>query len=152
PADGVGYIAATSVVMIDVLKATPVITWIPAPVMAGASLAGAQLNATANVPGTFSYSPPPGTPLTAGMTQTLTVTFTPADRANYNIVTASVSIDVAPPPLTVTVVAPNGGEVLFASAQNLVEWSAAGGTTGGGMDGTGTFDVAVSFDNGASYA
>ena len=38
----------------------------------GTALDGSQLNATANVPGTFSYSPAPGTLLNAG-TRSLSV-------------------------------------------------------------------------------
>jgi hypothetical protein len=53
------------------------------------------LDATANVAGTFAYTPPAGTVLAAG-TQTLSVTFTPTDPAAYNTATASVSITVNP--------------------------------------------------------
>ena len=44
--------------------------------------AAAELDARANVPGTFAYSPPLGTVLGAG-TQTLSVTFTPTDTTDY---------------------------------------------------------------------
>src|SRR5262249_52770663 len=45
-------------VAVNVTKATPVITWAaPADITFGTSLSGAQLNATANVPGTFVYTP-----------------------------------------------------------------------------------------------
>jgi 6-phosphogluconolactonase (cycloisomerase 2 family) len=71
-------------------KTTPVITWAPLnPTPQGA----AQLDATANVPGTFVYTPPSGTVLTGG-TQALSVTFTPTNTASYNNATASVSITV----------------------------------------------------------
>src|SRR5262249_53741595 len=44
-----------------VAKATPTIAWLtPATVVFGAPLSGAQLNATASVPGTFVYSPAAG--------------------------------------------------------------------------------------------
>ena len=39
----------------------PEITWTPAPMTYGASLSAAQLNATANVPGSFTYDQPIGT-------------------------------------------------------------------------------------------
>ena len=40
------------------LKGTPVITWTnPADIAYGTPLTGIQLNATANVPGSFSYTP-----------------------------------------------------------------------------------------------
>ena len=52
-----------------------------------------QLDATASVPGTFVYTPPAGTVLCAG-TQTLSVTFTPADVRGYEKATVSVPITV----------------------------------------------------------
>ena len=70
---------------INVLKATPVITWAtPADITYGTALSATQLNATASVPGTFVYTPAAGTVLNAGAAQTLSVTFTPTDAANYN--------------------------------------------------------------------
>ncbi len=64
--------------------------------------ASAQLDATASfdgspVQGTFAYSPLPGTVLPAGSDQTLTVTFTPTDGADFKTVTASVPINVLQP-------------------------------------------------------
>src|SRR5205085_9074959 len=71
-------------------KATPVITWNnPANITFGTPLSGTQLNATANVPGTFSYNPTAGTILSVGNNQ-LTVTFTPTDTSNYS--TAQMSL------------------------------------------------------------
>ncbi|MHB8653746.1 MAG: hypothetical protein ACYDA9_07695 [Terriglobia bacterium] len=56
---------------------TPSVTWAtPAAIKYGTALNSTQLNATASVAGSFSYSPAAGTILSAG-TQTLTVTFTP---------------------------------------------------------------------------
>ncbi|MCX6538783.1 MAG: M12 family metallo-peptidase [Acidobacteria bacterium] len=73
---------------------TPTITWAnPASVVAGTTLGATQLNATANVPGTFVYNPPSGTVLTAG-TQTLSTTFTPTDTTTYSTATKSVTIVV----------------------------------------------------------
>ncbi|MCX6537561.1 MAG: hypothetical protein NT151_01305 [Acidobacteria bacterium] len=77
-----------------VVRTTPTITWAtPASVVAGTVLGGTQLNATANVQGTFAYSPAAGTVLTAG-TQTLSTTFTPTDTTNYATATATVTIVV----------------------------------------------------------
>ena len=42
------------------------------------------------MPGTFVYTPPAGTVLNAGAAQTLSVTFTPTDAANYTGATATV--------------------------------------------------------------
>ena len=68
---------------ITVPKETPVLAWAtPAPITYPTPLPGTQLDATASVPGTFTYSPPAGTILTAG-THTLTATFTPTDTTDY---------------------------------------------------------------------
>jgi hypothetical protein len=78
-----------------VAKATPVIAWsAPANITAGTPLGAAQLNATASVAGTFAYTPPAGTVLAAGAAQTLSVLFTPADAANENPASKTVSINV----------------------------------------------------------
>jgi hypothetical protein len=90
------YQAATGTAAIIINKATPVLTWPqPAAIAAGTALSTTQLNATANVPGAFVYTPPLGTTLTAG-THTLSVAFTPAATVNYNNAAASVSITVNP--------------------------------------------------------
>ena len=68
-------------------KTTPVITWAaPSAVTYGTALSSTQLDATANVPGTFVYTPAAGTVLNAG-SQTLSVTFTPTDTTNYTTAT-----------------------------------------------------------------
>ncbi len=73
---------------------TPTITWSnPASITSGTALSGAQLNATANVPGSFAYSPAAGTMLSVG-THTLSTTFTPTDTTHYTTATKSVSITV----------------------------------------------------------
>ena len=54
-----------------------------------------QLNATANVPGTFTYSPTLGTVLQHGPpARVLSCTFTRTDTTSYKIVTATTTIDV----------------------------------------------------------
>jgi hypothetical protein len=65
-----------------------VITWpAPASLADGTALSSVQLDATADVPGTFTYSPAVGTVLAVG-TQTLSATFTPIDTANFAGATA----------------------------------------------------------------
>ncbi|MBT1076631.1 beta strand repeat-containing protein, partial [Geobacter grbiciae] len=77
------------------VKATPVITWAtPSPVTVGTVLSSTQFNATANVPGTFTYTPAAGTALNTVGSVTLSVTFTPTDTVNYNTATASVILTV----------------------------------------------------------
>jgi RHS repeat-associated protein len=86
------YAAVTgSAQSFTVSPATPTITWnTPAPISSGTPLMETQLNATANVPGTFVYTPSYGTIITAA--QTLSVTFTPTDTNHYTTATATVPI------------------------------------------------------------
>jgi sugar lactone lactonase YvrE len=78
-------------------QTTPAITWsAPAAIQSGAPLTQSQLNATATIPGVFSYNPALGTVLTPG-THTLTVTFTPTDTFNYSSSSAQVNLVVGTP-------------------------------------------------------
>src|SRR5439155_1624453 len=62
PTDAANFTTATKTVAINVLKATPVITWAtPAAITYGIALSSTQLNATANTPGAFVYTPGAGT-------------------------------------------------------------------------------------------
>ncbi|HVS35511.1 MAG TPA: hypothetical protein VMS17_08015, partial [Gemmataceae bacterium] len=82
-------------------KATPTVAWNnPAPIPYFTPLGGAQLDATANVSGTFVYAPAAGTLLSAG-THTLSATFTPTDGADYSSATATVQVVVLGPGVTV---------------------------------------------------
>ena len=58
PTDSTDYATATATASINVNKAMPTITWDnPANILYGTALSGAQLAATASVPGTFTYTP-----------------------------------------------------------------------------------------------
>ncbi len=58
PNDTADYSSATASVTLTVSQLTPILSWAaPAPVPAGTVLGATQLNATANVPGTFTYTP-----------------------------------------------------------------------------------------------
>jgi len=97
PNDTINVARTMKTVTINVLKATPRIEWSkPADIIEGTALSNDQLNATANVEGTFAYDPAAGTIMQAGNNQKLHVAFTPADTINYEIVTAEVSINVIP--------------------------------------------------------
>lgn len=86
----IGYQTTT----ITVNPGTPIVSWpSPAAISTGTALSNAQLNATANVPGTFSYSPGAGAVLSAG-TNTLSVTFTPSS-SNYVSRTITTQISVS---------------------------------------------------------
>jgi hypothetical protein len=83
-------------------QATPTIAWaMPAAITYGTALSATQLDASSTVAGNFTYSPAAGAVLGAGQ-QTLTVTFTPTDTADYTTATASVTLTVnqATPPIT----------------------------------------------------
>jgi PKD repeat protein len=94
PTDSTNYTTTSKTATINVLKATPTITWSnPANITNLTALSSVQLNAAASVPGTFSYTPTAGTLLEEG-THTLNTTFTPTDSTNYTTVTKNVSIIV----------------------------------------------------------
>src|SRR5204862_5799711 len=58
PTDAANYTTASKTVSINVVKATPVITWTtPADIIYGTALGATQLNASASVAGTFVYTP-----------------------------------------------------------------------------------------------
>src|SRR5262249_57879295 len=79
---------------LNVLKATPTVSWAdPAAIVYGTALGDAQLDASADVAGTFAYSPAAGTVLGAG-SHTLAVTFTPTDTANYTSVSQTATLNV----------------------------------------------------------
>ena len=83
-------------------KTTPTITWSnPAAISYSTPLSATQLNATASVAGSFSYTPPLGTVLTAGP-QVLTASFMPTDTTDYNTASASVTLTVNKTTPTIT--------------------------------------------------
>ena len=87
PDDTADYNTVTAEQDVDVDPATPVITWNnPADIIDGTLLSSTQLDATANVPGTFVYTPPAGTFLPVGQHQPLAVFFTPTDTTDYTTV------------------------------------------------------------------
>lgn len=98
PADGANYAPVRAAVSLEVAKAIPAIEW-PAPnaIRCDVPLGERQLCASSPQPGTFDYTPPAGHTLPAG-SHMLSVTFTPADAANYATTHASVSIKVVEKP------------------------------------------------------
>jgi uncharacterized protein (TIGR02145 family) len=88
---------------VAVVKTDPVITWAnPADVFNWTALSSTQLNATANVAGTFVYTPGLGKALAIGDNQELKVEFTPTDVSKYNAVSKTVNINIKPFTETVT--------------------------------------------------
>jgi len=94
PTNTTDFTTASASVTLVVNQAVPVVSWSPPAVINyGTALSTAQLNATASVPGAFSYSPSLGAVLSAG-SRTLSVTFTPTDSLDYAIVNTSVTLTV----------------------------------------------------------
>jgi VCBS repeat-containing protein len=96
PDDSETWQTASITTRLQVVPAYPVITWdAPADVLFGTALSGEQLNATASVPGEFTYTPALGLVLPVG-SHVLQVDLTPADPVNYTAATASVTLTVTP--------------------------------------------------------
>src|SRR5262249_6705115 len=129
PTDAANFTTATKTVSINVLKATPVITWAtPADITYGTALGATQLNATANTPGTFVYSPASGEVLTAGANKTLSVTFTPTDAANFTTATKTVSINVLKATPVITWATPV--DITYGTALGATQLNATANTPG----------------------
>ncbi|MEI6668596.1 MAG: alkaline phosphatase family protein [Acidobacteriota bacterium] len=93
-ANGAGATTSETATL-TVTKATPILTWpTPAAIASGTPLSASQLNATASVAGTFAYTPAVGAVFGVGAQQTLSVSFTPIDSANYTAPATTVAIDV----------------------------------------------------------
>jgi uncharacterized protein (TIGR02145 family) len=79
----------------SIIKKDPVIAWAnPADIVSGTLLSATQLNATADVAGSFVYTPAIGTQLAVGTNQNLKADFTPTDNINYNTASKTVKITV----------------------------------------------------------
>src|SRR5262249_26300243 len=103
PTDAADYSSVTTVATINVLKATPTVTWAnPVDITYGTVLGATQLNASASVPGSLVYTPAVGTVLKAGSAQVLSVTFTPTDTTDYSSLTTPTTINVLKATPTVT--------------------------------------------------
>jgi hypothetical protein len=116
---------STASATLTITPSAPVVTWPqPAGVPAGTVLSATQLDATANVPGTFTYNPAAGTALQAG-TQTLSTTFTPTDTNTYSTATLSTTINVTAvgaqvPTLTAVQISGSTGSVQSGQTAQLV--------------------------------
>jgi hypothetical protein len=111
---------------------SPVITWAdPSAIVFGAPLSATQLDATGNVPGTFSYSPPLGAVLQAGNDQTLSVNFTPTDTTDYSSATDTVYIDVENSNRSVpTITWANPGEITYGTPLSSSQLDATASVSG----------------------
>ena len=100
PTDTTDYTPVTGSINVAVNKATPTIGWpAPANISYGTALSTTQLNAAAVgsilgvVAGTYVYTPAAGS-IPATGTDTLSVTFIPADGTDYTMATQTVSLTV----------------------------------------------------------
>ena len=125
PTDTINYHPVpVTTVLIDVLKATPVITWpTPASITYPTALSAVQLNATADVGGSFTYTPASGTVLNAGNAQVLSVAFAPTDTINYHPVpVTTVLIDVLK--ATPVITWPTPASITYPTALSAVQLNA----------------------------
>jgi subtilase family serine protease len=127
----VTYSSATGSNSVNVTAATktnPGLTWNPpGAITYGTALGAAQLDATANVPGTFAYSPAAGTVLTAG-SQVLTVNFTPTDSTDYATATSIVTLIVNKTAPVVTW--PTPAAITYGTALSVTQLDATANTPG----------------------
>ena len=129
PTDATDYTAVTATAMINVDKAAPAITWAnPADIAYGTTLSSAQLDATAPVPGSFSYTPSAGILLNAGAGQMLSASFTPTDTMDYATATATVliNVDKAAPVITWA----NPADIIYGAALSSTQLDAAASVPG----------------------
>ena len=160
PTDTTDYTTAATTVSLTVNKATPAITWAPAAITYGTTVAGSESGdteswvvngSTVTVAGTSSYSPA-GTTLPSAGTTSLSLTFTPTDTTDYTTAATTVSLAVnkATPAITWTPPAPINSGTPLSSAQLDATASVAGTYTYNPALGTmltaGTHTLSVTFD------
>ena len=128
PLDSVNYAGSSKDVSITVTQATPVLTWAnPADIVYGTALDGTQLNATADVSGSFTYTPDTGTILDVG-THTLHVEFTPSDASNYTDTSKDVSVIVTASASLVTW--SNPANIVYGTALSAIQLNATASVPG----------------------
>ena len=126
PSDTTLYTTTSRTVTLVVTPVTPVITWrTPAAIAFGTPLGRSQLNATANVPGTFFYTPGTGEVLAAG-SQTLSATFTPR-TTDYTAAEAAVTLTVTP---ATPVISWSPPAIAYGTALSTRELNATANTAG----------------------
>src|SRR5208283_2776324 len=158
PTDTIDYTTATATVALTVNKATQVITWVPPTITYGTPLSATQLDATANVPGTFVYTPAAGMIFSSVGSQPLSVSFTPSDSSDYTTATATVTLTVAQAATAISLATSQSG-IVYGSVVTFtatVTDASAGSTgtptgtvsfyvggPGGALIGTGTLNAGV---------
>jgi hypothetical protein len=130
PTNSTDYVSATVTVTLTVNKAALTISWAtPATIFYGTALSGTQLDATSTAAGTFVYSPAAGTVLPVG-SNTLTVTFTPINSANYTTSSATahvtLTVNKATPAITWATPAP----ITYGTALSATQLNASSAVAG----------------------
>ena len=119
-------------------RTAPTITWpTPAAITSGTALSATQLNATANVAGTFTYFPGPGAVLGVGAS-VLSATFTPTDITDYAPVTATVTLTVSADQAgqnTPVISWPTPGAILYGTALSSAQLNASASYNGTSVPG-----------------
>ena len=136
------YETIEATVEIEVLAKAKV-TWAnPASIVEGTALSSAQLNASASVPGIFTYEPKDGALLTPGK-YTLKVTFAPTD-SRLSPVTAEVTLEVTAKPVVIPAAPVSPTYSVSGSPKTTITW-------GAGKDAA-TYTVLVDGKNACSVA
>jgi glucuronoarabinoxylan endo-1,4-beta-xylanase len=136
PTDTVHYTTATGQVTLTVTAITPIaptITWAtPASVPVGTALSSVQLDATASVAGSFSYTPAAGTVMNTVGATTLMATFTPTDTVHYTTATGQVTLTVThlSTPITPTITWATPASVTVGTALSSVQLDATASVAG----------------------
>jgi hypothetical protein len=139
PTDTANYNTASGTVSLTVVKATPTIMWsTPSSITYGTAIGATQLNASATVAGTFTYSPAAGT-VPGGGDSTLSVSFSPTDSANYNATSATVTQHVNRAAQTITWATP--ATITNATPLSATQLNATVSVVGPAPAGAITYDV-----------
>src|ERR1035437_4599532 len=128
PTDAADYTTAQAAISFTVAKAKPIATWpTPASIACGTPLGGAQLNATASVPGTFVYAPAAGTVLSVGA-NAISATFTPTDVTDYT--TAQCEVAVVVTKVTPAITWPPPDSIVYGTALGSAQLNAKAAVPG----------------------
>ena len=148
PTNTTDYVPTTATVTVNVAKATPTVNSVGAVnITYGTALTNGQLSGTAqadvngatvSVPGTFSYTTA-GSVLHGGNGQSVGVTFTPTDSADFTTATSSVTVNVSQ--ATPTVVSVNTVNIVTPTALDNSQLSGSAQATVNGA----TVSVAGTF-------
>ena len=102
-----------------ICKATPTLSWGTPAIFYGSALSARELNAVANVPGNFSYTPSFGYLAPVGL-QTLSVLFTPTDSINLTSATATTTLSVINETFSIVFLSGENGTLNGATSQTVI--------------------------------